>query len=133
MKSGIFVAAIVAFATGAVAQAQDLTGRWVGGYISDDGADINTFEFQIESTGRVFAGTGTEVNAFGDASQALYLTSTVSGRINATGRVTFTKTYDGSGGVSHSVTYSGQLEPGGRRIRGSFDAGGATGQFEMVR
>lgn len=133
MKSALLAAAaLVAFSSGAVAQAQDLSGLWTGGYVSDDGADINTFNFTLTSAGRAFTGTGTEIAGFGDGS-VLFLTSTVTGRINASQQVTFTKTYDGSGGVSHSVTYVGQLDQTGRRIRGSYDAGGATGEFEMVR
>jgi hypothetical protein len=109
-----------------------LTGDWVGGYVSADGADVNTFNVKMRQTGGTISGTIYEVNAFGDTSRALFLTSTFTGTV-ANRQVRFTKTYDGSGGQSHSVVYTGALEPNGRRIRGTFTVGGAPGTFEMVR
>lgn len=117
----------------AVAQVSaGLAGDWTGGYISSDGSDVNTFEVKLSQAGRAISGTIYEVNAFGDPSQALFLTSTFSGSVNGRA-ITFTKTYDGSGGASHSVSYTGTLDANGRRIRGTYDASGATGTFEMVR
>lgn len=109
-----------------------LAGDWQGGYISSDGSDVNTFDVKLSQAGRSISGTIHEVNAFGDASRALFLTSTFAGTVDGRA-VRFTKTYDGSGGASHSVSYSGTLEPNNRRIRGTYDASGATGTFEMVR
>jgi hypothetical protein len=109
-----------------------LTGDWEGGYISTDGQDVNTFTVKMRQTGGTLSGTIYEVNAFGDTSHALFLTSTFTGTANGRA-VRFTKTYDGSGGASHSVTYSGALEPNGRRIRGTFSVEGGGGTFEMVR
>jgi hypothetical protein len=109
-----------------------LTGDWAGGYVSSDGADVNTFTVKMRQMGGSVSGTIYEVNTFGDTSRALFLTSTFTGAV--TGRqVRFTKTYDGSGGQSHAVVYTGTLEPNGRRIRGTFAAGAAGGTFEMVR
>jgi hypothetical protein len=117
---------------GTALPATGITGDWAGGYISSDGADVNTFNVKLRQTGGTISGTIYEVNAFGDTTRALFLTSTFSGTI-ANRQVRFTKTYDGSGGASHSVVYTGTLEPNNRRIRGTFNAGGATGTFEMVR
>ena len=109
-----------------------LAGDWQGGYISSDGADVNTFNVKLAQAGGTISGTIYEVNAFGDASRALFLTSTFNG--TASGRqVRFTKTYDGSGGASHSVSYSGTLDGNNRRVTGTYNADGATGRFEMVR
>jgi hypothetical protein len=129
-------AAVVLTAAAPLAQAQsaaDLAGPWRGGYISSNGADVNEFAVKLAQAGTTLSGTVTETNAFGDVRSALFLTSTVSGSLN--GRtVNLVKTYDGSGGVSHSVRYTGQISPNGRRIAGTYDAGaGATGVFEMVR
>ena len=112
--------------------AAGLTGDWAGGYVSSDGNDVNTFNVKLRQTGGTISGTIYEVNVFGDTSRALFLTSTFTGTI-ANRQVRFTKTYDGSGGASHAVTYAGTLEPNGRRIRGTFSASGSTGTFEMVR
>lgn len=125
--------AMTLYATQAEAQASaGLSGDWVGGYISADKSDVNTFNVKLTQAGRSLLGTVYEVNAFGDSSRALFLTSTVTGSINGS-QVRFTKTYDGSGGVSHAVSYVGTLDAGGRRIRGTYDASGTTGTFEMVR
>jgi len=109
-----------------------LAGEWVGGYISSDGLDVNTFNVKLAQAGGAISGTIYEVNAFGDVTRALFLTSTFNGSVSGR-QVRFTKTYDGSGGASHSVTYSGVLEPNNRRIVGTYDASGARGAFEMVR
>jgi hypothetical protein len=117
---------------GTALPATGLTGDWAGGYVSSDGADVNTFNVKLRQTGGTISGTIYEVNAFGDTSRALFLTSNFTGTV-ANRQVRFTKTYDGSGGASHSVTYTGTLEANNRRIRGTFNAGGAGGTFEMVR
>ncbi|MDX2235548.1 MAG: hypothetical protein NW200_13710, partial [Hyphomonadaceae bacterium] len=79
------------------------------------------------------SGTVTETNAFGDQALALFLTSRVEGSIEGRS-VNLTKTYDGSGGVSHSVMYTGQIDASGRRIRGTYTTSGTPeGAFEMVR
>lgn len=109
-----------------------LAGQWTGGYISSDGADVNTFDVKLKQSGPALTGTITEVNTFGDRTRALFLTSTLVG--NLRGRnVSFTKTYDGAGGASHSVEYNGELDASGRRIRGEYNAEGVGGVFEMVR
>lgn len=117
----------------AVAQSSvSLSGDWSGGYVSSDRTDINTFQVKLTQAGGSVLGTMYEVNTFGDVSRALFLTSTVNGSVSG-GQVRLTKTYDGSGGVSHMVSYVGVIESSGRRIRGTYDADGATGAFEMVR
>ncbi|MBU6373483.1 MAG: hypothetical protein KJS97_12220 [Alphaproteobacteria bacterium] len=138
MRSLKFVAASVAFATALVAAPAalavdtNLTGSWTGGYVSADKGDVNTFDMKLTSTNRTFSGTATEVNIFG-ADDVLFLTSEISGMVKQDGSVSFVKTYDGAGGVSHSVTYTGQLDDSGRRIRGTYRAETITGKFEMVR
>ena len=136
---GVVTGAItgVGLATADTARAQpaavaSLAGDWKGGYISSGGADVNSFDVKLKQTGANITGTITETNAFGDTSQAMFLTSTFTGTVRA-GAVNFTKTYDGSGGASHSVIYQGRLDATGRRVRGTFNAAGNTGVFEMVR
>lgn len=111
---------------------QNLTGDWTGGYISADVADVNTFDIKMSQRGTALTGTITETNKFGDTGQALFLTSTLTGTFVG-GEVKFVKTYDGSGGASHAVTYQGRMDRTGRRVRGTFNAEGNTGTFEMVR
>lgn len=128
------VAATVMLATPMTAQAADtnLTGTWTGGYVSVDKGDVNTFNMKLTSAGATFSGTATEVNIFG-GDDVLFLTSMIQGTIKPDGSVSFVKTYDGAGGVSHSVSYTGQLDDTGRRIRGAYRVDAASGKFEMVR
>lgn len=126
-------AGVIAASSPALAQsAASLSGAWTGAYVSAGGDDVNAFDITLRQTGTRLTGTIVEVNAIGDSSKALFLTSTLTGTVNR-GQVEFVKTYDGSGGVSHSVTYRGSVDSTGRRIRGVYEAGGATGVFELVR
>ena len=121
-------------ATPAYAQAAaGLSGEWTGAYVSDSADDVNRFDVKLrQGAGGALAGTIVETNVFGDAGKALFLTSTLRGTVRGPD-IEFVKTYDGSGGVSHSVRYTGRLDGTGRRISGRYDAGGLTGRFEMVR
>jgi len=125
--------AAAALASAPFATAQDLSGTWTGGYVSNDQSDVNTFTVTLNAAGQTFTGTAFEVNRFGDASKAMFLTSLIQGTITPDGIVKFVKTYDGSGDIGHSVTYAGQLSDTGRRIQGTYDAAGTVGRFEMVR
>lgn len=130
--AGAVAAMALAAPSAALAADQDLTGAWTGGYISTDKGDVNTFEMKLKSAGATFSGTATEVNIFGD-SEVLFLTSMIQGTIKPDGAVSFVKTYDGAGGVSHSVSYTGQMDSTGRRIKGAYRVDSASGKFEMVR
>jgi hypothetical protein len=132
MRSIILAACAAFFVSGtAVAQTDQLDGAWRGAYISDNGVDINTFDVTFDQSGTTLNGTVLEVNIMGD-SKTLFLTSTLAGKREGA-RVRFTKTYDGSGGVSHSVAYEGMIDATGRRIVGTYDAGGSGGEFEIAR
>jgi hypothetical protein len=125
-------AVLVTAPTALAQQAANLSGRWEGGYISTNGADVNTFAMTLQQDGNRLTGTVVEVNTFGDATDVLFLTSTIRGTVSGD-RVTFTKTYDGSGGQTHSVAYTGRIEPTGRRVTGTFSVEGNSGRFEIVR
>ena len=126
-------AAVFAVAGSALAQsASNLTGTWQGGYVSSDGKDVNTLTINLVQSGSRLTGGMVELNTIGDAEKNLFLTSTLEGTVSGR-NVVLVKTYDGSGGVTHSVSYSGTVSANGRTIRGTFDAGGATGAFEFAR
>lgn len=131
MRTFLAAGAAVAMLAGPVA-AQELSGTWQGGYVAATSADANHFNVKLTQQGAKLTGTLTEFNAISDPVATMFLTSTLTGAVEGRS-VRFVKTYDGSGGVSHSVTYRGELDPNGRRIRGTYDAGGALGAFEMVR
>jgi hypothetical protein len=126
-------AALFAVAGSALAQsASNLSGAWRGGYISSDGNDINEFTLNLVQSGSRLSGSMVEVNLIGNFDRSMFLTSNLEGTVS--GRdVVLVKTYDGSGGVSHSVRYSGTVSANGRTIKGTYDASGATGKFEFAR
>ena len=126
--AGMAMFAVVA--GGAAAQAPSLDGPWVGQYSYDDGATTVEFKATLKSDGDEFAGTTSEPNTIGDKSVA-QLTANLSGIIGPNGAVNFVKTYDGSGGVNHSVDYVGYLETSGRCIRGIWHIGDTSGPFRM--
>lgn len=126
-------AAVFAVAGSALAQsASNLTGTWQGGYVSSDGNDVNTLTINLVQSGSRLSGGMVELNNIGDTEKNLFLTSTLEGTVSGR-NVVLVKTYDGSGGVTHSVRYSGTVSANGRTIQGTFDAGGATGAFEFAR
>ncbi len=125
-----FALMLVAGGPAALAQSGNLSGRWQGVYAN--GGQNVPFELTLEQVGQQIMGTTTEPNTFGTP-DAAFLLGAVHGEVR-NGRVSFTKTYDGTGGQSHSVNYAGDVAPNGRRIVGRWTlAGGASGGFEMVR
>jgi hypothetical protein len=126
------IAGILALAPTAQAQqAIDLSGVWQGAFW---GAQTEATGFQVTfddgAPGGDFAGSAVEANTFGD-STTRFLQATLQGNVRA-GRFSMLKTYDGVGGVSHAVTYTGTLVSE-RRIVGTWSVEGASGQFEIVR
>lgn len=92
----------------ASAHAGGMSSDWVGAYGYDDGRDAVYFNMSISKNGTVLKGHIVETQTFGSKSSDGMLRANVIGSINGH-VVTFTKTYDGSGGQSHSVTYRGTL------------------------
>ena len=126
-----FAAAPVEHAAAYQVQTSSLSGQWTGIY-AGGGNEPTSFEGLFAQAGANISGSMFEYNGFGDTAAAAYLTSTISGTVQGD-LVRFTKTYDGTGGVSHAVHYEGRLVSNGRRIRGTWNADGASGGFEMVR
>jgi hypothetical protein len=121
-------ALIAALATPAAAQS--LEGVWQGAYWGG-GNQPTTFQATIaDPAGPGFSGTMLETNTF-SADQVAFLLSTFDGVAQGE-NVSFIKTYDGTGGAVHSVTYQGRIDSP-RRIVGTWSLGETTGQFELVR
>ena len=114
------------------AAVQKLAGDWTGVYVSADGRDTTNFTLKLHQSGASLAGTIVEPNTFGDRAKALFLTSNLTGAVRGD-EVRFVKTYDGSGGVSHAVTYVGRVDATGRHVRGDYEVVGAKGMFEIAR
>jgi hypothetical protein len=133
LRRALFALAALTVAAPALAQsAANLTGRWEGGYVGANVQDANTLTVNLVQNGATLSGGMVEVNTIGDTAKNLFLTSTIQGTVS-NGNVVFVKQYDGSGGVSHAVRYSGKVTPNGRHIKGTYSADGATGQFEFAR
>ncbi|MGE3303067.1 MAG: hypothetical protein AB7M12_08120 [Hyphomonadaceae bacterium] len=125
-------AALAALAAAPAGEAQSrapIAGTWSGfyGYAGRE----ETVEFQARLSGAgAFTGATVEPATFGDGS-VLFLTANIRGNVAGDGGVHFTKTYDGSGGQTHSVQYDGKYDANGKCIVGEWSQGGGRGPFEM--
>jgi len=102
------VALLLSLAFASVASAADVAREWVGAYGYEDGREAVYFELQLTRKGNSLSGHIVETQTFGTRSADGTLKAAVSGSIKGH-VVTFTKTYDGTGGQRHSVTYRGTL------------------------
>jgi hypothetical protein len=101
-------AVLILLAVALPAQARGLASDWVGAYGYEDGRDAVFFNMSVTKNGKILTGYIEETQTFGSRSPDGVLRARVVGSINGH-YVTFTKTYDGSGGQNHSVTYRGTL------------------------
>lgn len=108
-----------------------LTGTWTGRYYYPDGRPGVSFQIEFHESNGQLSGRTTEPNTFGDASIS-YLHAYITGVRNGQ-NVNFIKTYDGTGGQNHSVSYSGSLSSDGSRISGRWTIDQLSGQFEASR
>jgi hypothetical protein len=128
---GIAAAIVLGLTGAAFAQARaPLSGLWVGYYSYDGQGAIVQFQAKLAGAGASFAGATIEPNTFG-TSDVLFLTANVTGSADAAGKVSFIKTYDGTGGQTHSVQYAGTFEPGGACVSGTWRLDAASGPFRM--
>jgi hypothetical protein len=89
-------------------RAAGLAPDWVGAYGYEDGRDAVFFNMSVTKNGNILTGFIVETQTFGSRSPSGTLRAKVIGSVNGH-VVTFTKTYDGSGGQTHSVTYRGTI------------------------
>jgi hypothetical protein len=112
--------------------ASPLTGSWKGHYEYPNGSGRTAVDFTQDLTFSQGLVTGyvSEPNTFGDkTSKNLY--ASFSGAV-AGNDIQWVKTYDGTGGVSHSVTYQGKLDRRARKIVGKWQIGtGWSGPFVL--
>jgi hypothetical protein len=97
-----------------------------------DGADEVAFDAAVTDRDGALSGRISEPNTFGAPSVAR-LQATFVGSIDGTGLVEFTKTYDGTGGVGHSVRYIGHLDEEGLCVAGAWWIDETSGPFQMCR
>jgi hypothetical protein len=131
-RSFAIVAAVtLAVTSSALAQgANALTGVWQGAFW---GGNQQTTVFTAtlnDEPGPGFSGSIVEGNVFGERGTP-FLLSTVTGRTNGD-VVSFSKTYDGTAGATHTVRYEGRMQSS-RRITGTWTIDGNSGNFELAR
>ena len=106
---------------------------WSGRYFyGKNNRESVPFELDLKHEGMTITGRISEPRTFGNpTSNELY--ATIFGSIERDGSVRFTKTYDGTAGVSHSVEYVGLLKGSGdrREITGTWRIKRTTGPFTM--
>lgn len=110
-----------------------LSGSWSGAYryAADVRGEV-VFNAQIEEVGGAFTGALQEPNAYGYAPGSV-VTSDIEG-VRTGQAVTFTKFYDGSGGMAHAVRYDGTANTNLSRIDGKWSIPrDLTGTFFMTR
>lgn len=109
----------------------NLTGVWHGLYTYPEFFEPVYFMASLIHSGSILSGTIHE-SEVGETGAPLTLYAGVSGSVDRPG-VEFAKTYDGSGGWSHTVMYSGLLSSDGSEIEGSWTVAGWSGRFLMMR
>lgn len=117
---------------GARTAAASLTGIWQGIYSYDDGREDAPFVATLLDLGGAISGTTHEPCPIGASSNGLAFAE-VSGRREGSA-VVFSKTYDGTAGLDHTVLYEGTLSSDGVEIEGTWlIPGGSVGRFMMIR
>jgi hypothetical protein len=117
-------------------KSDNLNGLWHGLYSYDIGAAPVYFVATLMSGRGWISGTSHEA-ANELVGQALTLFASLEGSLDGPA-ATFVKTYDGTGGWSHSVPYRGTLSPDATEIEGTWEINEpgyriATGRFLMIR
>jgi len=98
----------VALSQAGGAAAADMKPEWIGAYGYEDGREAVAFYLSLSQNGQILTGHIDEVQTFGEKSADGALRAKIVGSVDGH-KVAFTKTYDGTGGQSHSVTYRGTL------------------------
>ena len=106
---------------------------WSGRYFyGENNRQSVPFELDLKQEGTTITGRISEPRTFGDRT-SIELHANIFGSIERDGSVRFTKTYDGTAGVSHSVEYVGLLKGSGdrREITGTWRIKRMSGPFTM--
>jgi hypothetical protein len=120
-----------------------LSGKWNGTYFyPNDGMASVDFELKmVHTAGDKLTATVKEPNTFGpNPAQEPHLYAKCKGSFDGAARkLSWTKTYDGTDGISHSVEYTGDLSEDGKAVEGTWtikDDGGnevLSGKFTLKR
>jgi hypothetical protein len=109
---------------------QNLTGLWHGVYSYEGLAEPISFVATLADSGGLLSGTvEEELQDFGVSTK---LRAHLDGRCDGS-HVAFRKTYDGTGGWSHSIEYEGTLSGDALEVEGHWFLPETYGTFLMVR
>ena len=125
----------------AMAQAQSfsLNGNWSGRYVYGDNRTAVEFTLELDARDNRCLGRIQEPNTFGEksASHLFANVACLSSGVRPGREFRFIKQYDGTGGVSHAVQYSGVVSQDGNTVAGNWlilsSTSWSTGQFSMSR
>jgi hypothetical protein len=108
---------------------RDMTGVWYGRYLGDYCGQDNSFIALLAESGGMFDGNITEPD---DGGVDGIRRASVQGRRGGT-KLRFVKQYDGSGGFTHAVYYSGWIDEAGTTVDGVWAVDWLRGTFTMQR
>jgi len=113
---------------------QRLTGMWRGTYhYGGIGQQPVNFDLALIQDGKDVVAVIRETNTFA-MRPGPFLAAVCKGGFDAqAGKLTLTKTYDGTLGPNHSIEYTGKLSQDGDKVEGTWDLGGGTGTFTLER
>ncbi|PWR20695.1 hypothetical protein [Zavarzinia compransoris] len=115
---------------GRIVDRQGIGGTWTGKYYYGDRPAVS-FTLNLEDDKGRITGDTVEPATFGNGGSE-FLTAAVKGRRNGD-TLTFSKTYDGRGGVSHTVYYEARISRDGRSMNGRWSLNDTSGIFEAER
>ena len=111
-----------------------LTGAWSGAYgysgLSHGRGDV-PFNALLNEADGALTGSTDEPNTFAPGEAASLFANLSGSRAGA--KVSFVKTYDGTGGQTHSIAYEGEVNEAMTRIDGRWRGGWLSGPFFMER
>jgi hypothetical protein len=129
-RAAVFaVILLTAFYT-ASAHAANLVGEWRGAYAYMDAQPPVPFTLKLTQNDKTISGREVELATFGDGTSR-YLSARISGTSDG-GNVAFTKVYDGTGGQTHSVQYTGTVSSDGSVMSGSWSLGETKGSWRVI-
>jgi hypothetical protein len=127
----------IPFAAAALAlDLRDLDGMWWGMYTyADRTRQPVEFTMDIRVAGNACQGRIEETNTFGNPAEPRLYANTDCRLLIGGGppRLIFRKTYDGTGGQSHSIDYEGEIASDGSGVTGIWRLGTQSGRFSLIK
>jgi uncharacterized caspase-like protein len=115
---------------------EGLAGTWRGTYAYADRSQRPVeFTLTLDVYGNVCRGRTEEPNTFGHRSAAKLFANIECNVTMGVGppKLTLRKVYDGTGGQTHGVSYTGEISADGRSIGGTWTTGTTSGRFSMIK